>query len=712
MSTNSSGSQAQSPGADTTKRFQCKTCQRAFTKAEHLSRHERSHAKHKPFVCPECSKEFGRQDVLVRHRKLHSRSGSIAIENVVSIQSPSNGQAGSDMTMTEFSPAASADGQLLPNESYLGAQQQFQPSSSIPFPTWSDTDDMLAFLTSDLSSTWPVTLPVTQFQANFDSPGSVLPPLDDDSQSGQGHQAMQQMSRLISVLSSNLTSEIMNTGITSSFLDTCMHVFFDKFIPSFPVLHKATFVVKESSHPLLLNIMALGSLFVGAKDAVPKGEALWRLAHIAVATNWKHLMATRGPRDTCEGVQLVLTAVLGQTYALMSKNESLRMTSQTFHGLGFYWARQCGMFNVDRSAILVPALSAAEEDKIEAWKLWAAREVQNRGVLGHYVLDGHISQFSGYAACARHVTNPLLMPASDAAFDAATADEWIKEMQKSSNDRMSFRELFNILFSGPSRDNLHLSNFTLRVILEGLQSLSADLQEAGGAIAVGTPRKNEISAALIRIYKEHLENQIPSVDQLELLIRWHSIFLDLASPTTSMCRKLCAVFDVPQNLHGTSKQDVGELDLGVWSQSVNGMRAVIHALAIQDIVEKMPFSRAHAIHIPAAIFAVSTIYSARSIAGFPTITTPRAFKWESVWGSDLDAQANVSDPATIDMNRFLSCRYSSTTPNSITKSLMYELNSLQINLNSISSRWGVSYEMDKVLNRWISIANERHPISI
>ncbi|KAG4438938.1 hypothetical protein IFR05_005564 [Cadophora sp. M221] len=615
------------------------------------------------------------------------------------MQSPSNGQTGSEITM-DFSPAASAGGPVLPDESYIGGQHPFQPSGSMQFSTWSDTDDMLAFLTSDLSSTWPVTLPVAQFQPNFGSPGSAIPRLEDDNQSGQGHQAMQQMSRLISVLSSNLTSEIMNTGITSSFLDTCLHVFFDKFIPSFPVLHKATFVVKESSHPLLLNIMALGSLFVGAKDAVPKGEALWRLAHIAVATNWKHLMATKGPRDSCEGV-----------HALMSKNESLRMTSQTFHGLGFYWARQCGMFNFDQSPFHVPSLLAPEEEKVEAWKLWAAREVQNRGVLGHYVLDGHISQFSGYATCARHVTNPLLMPSSDSAFDASTVDEWIKEMQKSGEGRMTFRELLNKAFYGSTPNNLVLSNFTLRVLLEGLQSLSADLQEADGEVAVGTPRKSEISAALLRIYKEQLETSTPSVDQLELLIRWHAIFLDLATPTTALCRRLCASFGVTQNLHSTSKQDIGDFDFGVWSQSVNGMRATLHALAIQEIVEKMPFSRAHAIHIPAAIFAVSTIYSARSIAGFPSITTPRSYRWENVWTNNLESQSSP-DAATLNMNRFLSCRYSRTTPDSTTKSLMYELNSLQINLNSISSRWGVSHEMDRILNKWISIANERHPISI
>jgi hypothetical protein len=216
------------------------------------------------------------------------------------------------------------------------------------------------------------------------------------------------------------------------------------------------------------------------------------------------------------------------------------------------------------------------------------------------------------------------MPASDAAFDAATADEWIKEMQASGDDRISFRELFNIIFSGPSRTTFHLSNFTLRVLLEGLQSLSADLQEAGGAVAVGTPRKSEISAALIRIYKDHLETRIPSVDQLELLIRWHAIFLDLATPTTALCRKLCAAFDIPQNLHGTSKQDIGDFDLGAWSQSVNGMRAVLHALAIQDIVERMPFSRAHAIRTCWEFHPFSSLFN-MAYANPPLCRHPRGY---------------------------------------------------------------------------------------
>jgi hypothetical protein len=630
-------------------------------------------------------------------------------------------QAPHEIEISNFSPAESHGRPVLPDDSFISNQQPFQSPGNLALPSWAEADDMLEFLTSDFSSSWPLSLPVTQFgQLLFDGVnGSVPPPLEDGSQSsnGQGHQAMQQMSKLISVLSSNLTAEIQNTGITSSFLDTCMHVFFDKFIPSFPVLHKATFTVKESSHPLLLNIMALGSLFVGAKDAVPKGEALWRLAHIAVATNWKHLMATKGPRDSCEGVQLLLTAVLGQTYALMSKNESLRMTSQIFHGLGFYWARQCGMFNSGQAPSTIPSLDDSEEEKLECWRIWAAQEVQNRAVLGHFVLDGHISQFSGYAACARHVTNPLHMPAPDAAFDAATANEWIYQMRKEKPSRCSFREVFVTLFSSKSlhKDNFLFSNFTLRVVLEGLQSLAADIQEADGHPCVGTPTRLDISRALLRLYNGCLQSDEPShVDQMELLIRWHSIFLDLATPSTALCRRICVAYGIQQQLHGTSKEDLTGFNLVTWSQSVDALRAVLHALAIQDIVEKMPLGRSHAIHLPTAIFAVSTIYSARCIGGFPSISTPKRFSWESVWGVELTdaAELNTFTNPDKDMESFLNCEYSRSTPNSTTKNLLYELNSLQITLNSISSRWGVSHEMDGLLHRWTSIANDRHPSTI
>lgn len=56
--------------------FNCKLCERAFTREEHLTRHVQStHNKLKPFVCGICSRPFSRRDLLLRHAKnLHDGS--------------------------------------------------------------------------------------------------------------------------------------------------------------------------------------------------------------------------------------------------------------------------------------------------------------------------------------------------------------------------------------------------------------------------------------------------------------------------------------------------------------------------------------------------------------------------------------------------------------------------------------------------------------
>lgn len=50
--------------------FNCKQCNRAFTREEHLTRHTLStHNKLKPFVCGICLRPFSRRDLLLRHAK-------------------------------------------------------------------------------------------------------------------------------------------------------------------------------------------------------------------------------------------------------------------------------------------------------------------------------------------------------------------------------------------------------------------------------------------------------------------------------------------------------------------------------------------------------------------------------------------------------------------------------------------------------------------
>jgi hypothetical protein len=47
-------------------------------------------------------------------------------------------------------------------------------------------------------------------------------------------------------------------------------MFFGRFMPTFPVLHRGTFVFRECTQPLLLNAMAIGSLYLGPKNSIAK----------------------------------------------------------------------------------------------------------------------------------------------------------------------------------------------------------------------------------------------------------------------------------------------------------------------------------------------------------------------------------------------------------------------------------------------------------
>lgn len=164
-------------------------------------------------------------------------------------------------------------------------------------------------------------------------------------------------------------------------------MFFVKFIPTFPILHRATFVFRDSTHPLLLNAIAIGSLYLGPKASIIKGEALWKLAHTAVATSWQTLISHRGPHDACDGVQLVITALLSQVYGALSKNRSIRTTSQATRALSFSWARRCGMYdnNTSSDTQIVPS-SASEAERDHQWRLWVGREIQQRALLAHVSL--------------------------------------------------------------------------------------------------------------------------------------------------------------------------------------------------------------------------------------------------------------------------------------------------------------------------------------
>ncbi|RAL12073.1 C2H2 type zinc finger domain protein [Aspergillus homomorphus CBS 101889] len=729
-STSTSSPTATTP---TSKTLVCRVCEKGFSKAEHLRRHERCHTGSKPFVCKECRRPFARQDALTRHEKLHVRAANTkqaqANQSAVHVpsQAPPLDTLAWDTTRATAPEVASTSTsnntwETSQAEQHSGLQHA---GSDLDFTLiWPDSENLFqSIMACDTTDQWQMPLGALPFPPvvqdvngmNFGSPNSF----DDRGASigaipsGGSHQAVRDVTEMVTSSSSSVTAAIKATSITSVFLDECLHMFFVRFIPTFPILHRATFVFRECTHPLLLNAMALGSLYLGPKDSVSKGEALWRLAHTAIATSWQSLITHRGPYDACKGVQLLLTALLGQIYGALSKNRQIRTTSQVFRPLGFFWARHCGMLDCEPFPMeSVPFPSASISEKENRWRTWVAREIQQRALLAYHILDGLVAQMSGDGASTRHVANPLILPSSEAAFDAGNVDEWITTMRSQRSEQPSFRLVFRSLFPpiGSFRPlDYQFSAFALRVVLEGLQSLVSDSDESDLA-AVGVPGRSDVRRALAQVHETiTMSIHLSAPERLEVLLRWHTICLDTMINSTILCRHVCSRYDITQHVSGGSRTIRPGFDMVKWVNTEDARRALLHAIAIQDIVEQLPRGRAHVIHMPSSLFSATTIYVVFSLAGVTNIHLPRTVVWQDALLSraDLNIGSDTIRSSTgSETRRFVEEGRTDSPPGmGAVRNLLYEMNSLQKLFRCLFSQWGIAHDMEEIIDQWITLCH-------
>lgn len=579
---------------------------------------------------------------------------------------------------------------------------------------WPDSEDLFqSIFANDISlSCWqlpPGTLPLPP---SFDT-ASMVPTATNLTNigginagnavpSGDSQHAVHGVSQMVSTFSSSLTAAVESTSITSVFLDQCLHMFFDRFVPIFPIMHRPTFVYRDCSHPLLLNAIAIGSLYLGPEDSVAKGEVLWRLAHTAMATSWQSLISYRGPHDACSGVQLVLASLLSVVYGALSRNTAIRGSSQALHASAFFWARQCGIFECkpyDLSSL--PAVSAPEEQKIQQWKIWAAIEIQQRALLSHYILDGLIAHMQGNSTSVRHTSNTLKLPNSEKAFEVSSVDHWVCRMHTLQDQHQSFRDVYRQLFV-PQVDSYlapqPCSNLSLRVLLEGAQSIVADSDKDDGAI-INPPDRGAIGRALSWIHKEASNcTDITEVERLEVLLRWHAVCLEAVAKTPQLCNYVCRQWSIRQGLWPNRNVREQHFDLPDFVSTAEGRKALLHAVAIQDIVEQLPRGRAHSLHMPSSLFAAATIYGVFSYAGQPSVTTPASVHWDDVVLASGKTPEGHSTTA----------RFVASGPMAIypavanSRNVLYELNSVQKLFSGLATQWGIASDMGGVIGQWIA----------
>lgn len=573
-------------------------------------------------------------------------------------------------------------------------------ADAAPHTTFEDSDELLKWLMTGYNETDALNLAGFPDFNNFILPTDTGYLGDSTPLGNRPPEAIgvQQLFRQMDEMSKRLSSDIDSCGITSDFLDACLHEFFERVSPAFPVIHAPTFSSQRTIPPLLLNMVALGSLFVCLPSAVRKGELLWRLGYTAVATSWRTLISLRRPHDRCDGVQVVLTALLGQTYALLSSNAEIRTTAFVFHGLGFYWARTCGMYSVRDTQTYIPDPDASEEDKRILWEMWAASEVQRRAVLGHYILDGLISQASGSPTSARHLINQIGTACSDEVFSATTVEQWIAAISKSETVNMPMSKVCTALFDpGYSDAPLKLSSFSLSAVVETLQSLVAESNEVTEG-TFGVVSRQQIVRALLTLYRVHVSFALASEKKV---IRWHNVCMEIAAPSTALYLALCerySIIPLPGGISSNGSTQVIKLE--DWARSADAVRALLHAVAITRLVHHIPLAHSQAPFLPLAIFSAAMVLGAICLFGSSTLEIPSSPRWEDVWADGALCQG---DEFLVDLK--------AKSRGTSTSSLVNELNFLQLTLKTLTSFWGISAEMERVVGHLAVLAHERHSAS-
>lgn len=704
------------------RKYSCTICNKRFTKAEHLQRHGRSHTGAKPFSCEKCSQAFSRLDSLNRHKQRRGFCGSsheqqsvpeaetrLAVsddardpndlpgeDQSLSIPSPPLDISLSDPPNTHISPRDSSHGAAMSDPENL--------DNGFMNLTWPDSEALLQSILNTNLSSWPQNIEAVPSQFVFKIPDQASIPvaspwLSNDATEGlvSGANAVRSISQMISNVSSNLASEAQFAVLSTVFLEACLHAFFEYMTPVFPICHRSTFVFQDWTHPLLLNAIALGSLFMGQDVDIARGEVLWTLAHTAVATSWHSLIEHRGPHDVCNGVQLITTALLGQNFAMLSSTSKLRSTAQIFHSLGFYWARQCGMYHSRKSSFLIElANSPSNDERLKIWRRWAASEVQLRALLGHYVLDGQLTQFTAAPTCQRHTSNPLPFPSSDRLFFSSSLQEWMDVMQREQPVQRTFRDFFLVLFDGPAStlfQDSQISLLAFQVTLECLQSLITD-HNCAGCLTVGSPSLDAIEKVLSSMWHP-ITNAIyiRSGDKLQLLLRWHAVNIDKAINFNRLCKTLLTSLDIQQTVFSVNNVESSIVVLSTWARSRSAREALLHASEIRRIICDLPIRAVHAIHIPITVFAAATVYIAFIIGGVSSMKLPAVVDWKIVTGYDLHAGDDDTE-----IESYLSNAGMDTNVDQA-RNLLYDVNSFVLLIKQLRRPWTICDDLDAILHQ-------------
>ncbi|KAK5060101.1 hypothetical protein LTR84_009985 [Exophiala bonariae] len=516
-----------------------------------------------------------------------------------------------------------------------------------------------------------------------------------------GRKALVAMNRVIQSLPESFIVTTESEDTASTFFEDCLDLFFRHHLTVAPIVHKPTFNPRECNATVLLYILSLGSCFL--PYAAYKADSLYLVSHAVMANAWEQLLTNKGPHDVHSGVQLVQSCSLGGTYAIVCMNPRIRKMSHVARGLGSVWARECGLYR-PRSpyGVVIPSIAAPSKQKLEVWQKWVAEEVQVRSLLWQYVLDGLSSLFYRQPTLLLHETNSMLLPTASAAFEASTVDAWIEEISRSDSDsQVTVQSYVRALFRGETEIiNKPISELAIRVVLECLQSLILRVAETTEE-TIGMVNKQEICVALLNLkhWQLHLSRAAT-----ELLLRWHSVFLSMSVDIRRLSFSIGPERYVEELFH-PSQSEIEEhqaLDLPNWVRTDDARRAILHAIAIGELVQSLSMAELFAVHMPFTIFSAAAVVAAFLSAEIRTLPMPSHIDWQGLYQCPKDTFPE-SGTHSIEMASYLAGTSVPGVNLPRLRKISTELSIFHSQITAISGTWGITRSMQKILERWAQL---------
>ena len=457
-------------------------------------------------------------------------------------------------------------------------------------PGWLDSP----FASHDLSAYKPIqnmqrlwfTAPDNS-QEEFPPSGPATPPTTqadqvevDDSYRQTLHQSLQ-----IRSMDQNLSATLPSTD----FLNLCVRSYFARFHPVFPVVHAPTFRPSKANSMLLLSICSVGSLFTGSTHAIRQGVQIFERLHKAVLANWDRLIA----RGKDEKISLIQTAIIGQTFGLLSGEPKHLAIVDAFNGTLISWARRLSKSKTRNLKGVHLGLPPTELEK--CWREWAKNEELIRITLAVHIHDAELASIFHHEPFLRHNSRQLPVAASHDMFSAARPDEW---RQAYLNDLSNFE-------SGqltPASIDAHvdfdisstpkISRFTAYTILEGICVNIVECRTDGRFCSATI---EQISGLLTAFYGHFMQATSSwAADHMDMTILWHLAYMSIS-----------ADFDLLERAIGREGSDLSpedQLAVTDWANSDQAKRCVIHGSLVQKKLENLPLGSEPAIHVPRAMF--------------------------------------------------------------------------------------------------------------